>query len=94
MFKLEEAKVLQGYRLWLRFANGVKGEIDLSHLAGRGVFAIWNDCHAFESVRIDRGRALVWGDSVDLCADSLYLQLTGKSLDEAFGQLQNTALHA
>lgn len=85
MFKLEEARVLEGYRLWLRFSNGVNGEVDLSHLAGRGVFAVWNDRHSFETVRIEQGRALVWGDSVDLCADSLYLQLTGKSVEEAFG---------
>ena len=94
MFKLEEAKVLQGYRLWLRFANGVNGEIDLSHLAGRGVFAVWNDRHAFETVRIDRGRALVWSDSVDLCADSLYLQLTGKSAEEAFGSSTSSEANA
>ncbi len=27
-----------GYRIWLRYADGVAGEVDLSHLAGKGVF--------------------------------------------------------
>lgn len=94
MFKIQEAKILEGYRLWLRFSNGVNGEVDLSHLAGRGVFAIWNDRHAFEDCHIDQGRALVWAKDLDLCADSLYLQLTGKSAEEAFGQSHATDLHA
>jgi hypothetical protein len=94
MFKIEEAKVLEGYRLWLRFSNGVNGEVDLSHLAGRGVFAVWNDRHAFETLRIEQGRALVWGDRVDLCADSLYLQLTGKSAEEAFDSSTSSEANA
>jgi hypothetical protein len=94
MFKIEEAKVLEGYRLWLRFSDGVNGEVDLSHLAGRGVFAIWNDRLAFETLRIEQGRALVWGDSVDLCADSLYLQLTGKCAEQAFASSRSSEANA
>lgn len=30
-----------GYRLWLCYSDGSAGEVDLSHLAGRGVFAAW-----------------------------------------------------
>ncbi len=29
-----------GYRVWLRYGNGVEGEVDLSDLAGRGVFKV------------------------------------------------------
>jgi hypothetical protein len=94
MFKLEEAKALEGesYRLWLRFSDGANGEVDLSHLAGRGVFAVWKDRRTFENFHIDRGRALVWGEQIDLCVDSLYLQLTGKTAEEAFGK--SADLHA
>ena len=28
----------EGFRIWLRYADGVEGEVDLSHLAGKGVF--------------------------------------------------------
>ncbi len=31
------------YRIWLRYSDGVDGEIDLAHLAGRGVFKSWNN---------------------------------------------------
>ena len=66
-----------GYRIWLRFADGVEGEVDLSDLAGQGVFAAWQDRAFFDSVRIGEARALAWGDAIDLCADALYLRLTG-----------------
>ena len=33
----------EGYRIWISYADGPAGEVDLSHLAGRGVFAAWND---------------------------------------------------
>ena len=42
-----------GYRIWLRYSDGVAGEIDLSHLTGRGVFAAWDDRRFFEAVRLE-----------------------------------------
>ena len=41
MFKPIDVKALPGYKIWVRFADGTEGEADLSHLAGRGVFALW-----------------------------------------------------
>ena len=94
MFKLVELKVLQGYRLWLRFTDGVEGEVDLSDLAGRGVFEAWNDRHFFENVHIDESGAPVWGNNLDLCPDALYLRLTGKTPEEVFPKLKETEVHA
>ena len=92
--KLIDVKVLKGYRLRLRFADGAQGEVDLSHLAGRGVFTAWNDRRFFRKVRIENGRALRWGDDIDLCVDSLYLRLTGKTAEDAFQASQAADLHA
>lgn len=94
MFKIAEVKVLPGYRLWLRYEDGVGGEVDLSDLAGRGVFAAWNERRFFESVRIDESGALAWGDQLDLCPDALYLRLTGKSPEDVFSKLKSREVHA
>ena len=72
-----EVEARNGYRIWLRFSDGVEGEVDLSDLAGKGVFAAWRDRVFFDSVRISEARAIAWGDDVDLCADALYLRITG-----------------
>ncbi|PYQ57468.1 MAG: DUF2442 domain-containing protein, partial [Acidobacteria bacterium] len=37
MPKAVEVEALSDYRIWIRFDDGIAGEVDLSHLAGRGV---------------------------------------------------------
>ncbi len=48
MFKPVQVKALPDYKLWLKYSDGVAGEVDLSHLAGKGVFALWDDYAAFD----------------------------------------------
>jgi hypothetical protein len=38
MFKPVKVKALGGYTIWIEYADGVKGEVDLLYLAGKGVF--------------------------------------------------------
>jgi len=83
-----EAEARPGYRLWLRYDDGAEGEIDLSGLVGRGVFAAWQDLDVFRDVEIGELGELVWGDSIDLCPDALYLELTGKKPEELFPRLK------
>ena len=82
MLKPIAVEAREGYRIWMRFNDGASGEIDLSDMAGKGVFAAWNDRSFFESVRLTGYRAIAWGDDIDICADALYMELTGKTLDE------------
>jgi hypothetical protein len=95
LVQLVEVEPMAGYRLRLRFDDGSAGVADLSHLAGRGVFGLWDQPGAFERVRIEEGRAVVWSEEVDLSADTLYLQVTGKRPDQLFPNLRSTeATHA
>ncbi len=87
MIRPKEVRALEGYRLWLRYSDGVEGEVDLSHLIGRGIFKAWQDRAFFEAVRIDEAGAIAWGEEIDLCPDALYLRLTGKSPEEVFPNL-------
>ena len=82
MLRLTQVKPLPGYRIWIRYDDGVSGEIDLSHLAGKGVFKIWDEPGRFENVRIDAYGAIAWGDDIDMCRYALYMELTGKSWEE------------
>lgn len=75
------------HRIWVRYSDGVEGEVDLSHLAGRGVFALWNDPDEFRKVHIGPGNAISWTDQVELCPDSVYLQLTERSPEQLFPRL-------
>ena len=73
-----------GFRIWLEYDDGAQGEVDLSHLAGKGVFKAWDDRAFFERVHIAPSRAIAWSDDVDLCADALYLRLTGLAIEDVY----------
>ena len=71
-----------GYRIWLEYSDGVTGEIDLSDIAGRGVFKAWNEHGYFDRVHIASSGAIAWDENLDLCPESLYMELTGKTFEE------------
>ena len=38
MHRIVEVKPLQDFKVWLKFSDGVEGTVDLSDVAGKGVF--------------------------------------------------------
>ena len=84
-----EVQAREPYRVWLRYSDGVEGEVDLSHLAGRGVFGAWADRSFFAEARIGPSGSISWGDGIDVCPDALYLRLTGMSTEEYMPRLRN-----
>lgn len=91
MPKLTHVTPRSGYKLFLEYDDGVTGEVDLSHLAGRGVFAAWNDLAVFETVSIGEHGEVRWTDDLEVCADSLYLKISGKRPEDLFPSLKATA---
>lgn len=77
-----------GFCIWLRYADGVEGVVDLSDVAGKGVFAAWLDRDFFEDVRIGEWGEVAWGNEIDLCPDALYLEITGKSPEDIWPGLR------
>lgn len=77
----------------MKYSDGVEGIVDLSHLAGKGVFALWNDSSQFRAVHIGPGDELAWSDEIDLCPDAIYLKITGKKPEDLFPALREAAQH-
>ena len=73
------AKALGGYRLHLRFEDGVEGVVDLAlHLSFRGVFEPLCDPAYFAQVRVDAELGTVaWPNGADLDPEVLYGRITG-----------------
>lgn len=94
MKKAIDVRALGGYRIWLKYADGATGEVDLSHLAGRGVFKVWADRKIFERVHVDPSGAIAWSEDIDLCPDALYMRLTGTPVDELFPKLKPVPVDA
>ena len=82
-----DVKVLEGYRIWLKFNDGEEGELDLRSYADKPWFRPWQDRGVFENVRISSYDGLIWGDDPEesdmgICALSLYMELTGRTWEE------------
>lgn len=94
MEKAVQANPLDGFRLWLKYADGIEGTVDLSDLAGRGVFEAWSERKVFEAVTVNESGAIVWPGDIDLCPDALYLRLTGRPAEEIFPRLKRAPVDA
>ena len=76
---------LDGYRIWVRFDDGLRGELDLAHLVDTGMYKWWKDRRLFESVRVSPHGEIVWytpDHDIDFCPDWAYREITGLSMDE------------
>ena len=71
---ITSAKALGGYRLQLRFEDGVEGVVDLARkVSFRGVFEPLRDAAYFAQVRVDAELGtVVWPNGADLDPDVLY----------------------
>ena len=78
-----EVKALGGHRLFLRFEDGVEGEVDFrDRLRFDGVFASLKDPGVFAGVKVDaESGTIVWPTGADLDPDVLYAELTGTPID-------------
>ena len=94
MHRITNVTVLQNYKVKLEYADGKKGIADLSHLVGKGVFSLWNDYNTFRNVKMGSSGELVWNDQVDLCPDSLYLQITNQEPEDLFPSLKQKVANA
>lgn len=55
------------YILWIRFDDGIEGEVDLSNLVEQGVFKAWKNLDFWKSVKVDpESETVCWGEEIDL----------------------------
>lgn len=74
---------LEKYKLELTYSDGTVGIVDLSHLANKGVFSIWEEAGAFDKVYIDaETNAIAWNEDVDVCPDNLFLKLKNTTFNQ------------
>lgn len=71
MNTVKEFKVLNDYRIWLRFGDGFESTIDLKLLLNRGIAVELLDATAFSKVVIESGGGLAWENGYDICPNSL-----------------------
>lgn len=83
-----EVRSLPGHTIWIRYEDGAEGKVDLSDLAGKGVFELWDEPGIFEQVHLGAGGAIAWSEEVELCPNAVYLRPTGEVPEEVFPALR------
>ena len=75
-----QVEPLVGYRLHLRFEDGVEGSVDVAELIEfTGIFAPLRDHDTFLQVRVNPDLGTIcWPNGADLDPDVLYAQVTGE----------------
>jgi hypothetical protein len=86
-----DVQPLDGYRLWLRFEDGLEGEVDVAKCVPfTGVFAPLRDRKEFAAVRLNRELgSIYWPSGADLDPDVLYALVAGKPIP-SFPQTEAT----
>lgn len=92
--KLVDVRPKENFRLFVRYDDGVSGDVDLSAYLGKGVFRAWEEPGLFAKVRLAAAGHPEWPGGIDLCPDALYMQLTGKRPEEVFPTLKRLSAHA
>jgi hypothetical protein len=77
-----EVRPVGSHRVFVKFEDGVQGEIDVADLVEfDGVFAPLRDPACFAEVRVDPElRTLCWPNGADLDPDVLYAKVSGKPI--------------
>lgn len=73
---VKEARYLHDYVLWLRFNDGIEGEIDLAKELEGEVFGPLKDKKKFQSFKVDPVlETIAWENGADLAPEFLHENL-------------------
>ena len=80
LYDVVEVRVIKNYVLYLRFENGVEGEVDIARIVPfEGVFSKLKNTEYFETVRLDKELGtIVWDNGADLSPSYLFSVVSKK----------------
>ncbi len=73
MIKLLEARILTGFKVWLRFSDGTEGNLDLAGELHGPIFEPLRDPSYFAQLRVDPELdTITWPNGADFAPEFLY----------------------
>lgn len=79
---LTSVKARSKYHLDVYFNDGTHGILDVSSLAGKGVFNAWELNDLFFNPYINEMGAIAWNDFIDIDPLNAYLQVKGITFED------------
>lgn len=71
MNQITELKVLEDYRIWLKFKDGVEKIVNVRPFLGKGFTAELLEYEKFKQVFIEPGGGIAWENGYDFCPNFL-----------------------
>jgi hypothetical protein len=71
MNAVKEYKVLEDYKIWIRFGDGFESTVQLKPYLKKSIALELLDVTAFSKVSIESGGGLAWENGFDICPNSL-----------------------
>ena len=68
---IEEAKYLEGPRVWLKFSDGIDGQVDLKGQLDGPIFEALQDLEYFKQFKLE-GHTLTWPNGADFAPEYLH----------------------
>jgi hypothetical protein len=70
--RIVDAHYVSGFKIWIRFSDGVEGDVDLLRELTGPIFEPLRDVEAFKRFRLHPElRTLVWSNGADLAPEFL-----------------------
>jgi hypothetical protein len=76
-WRVSSVQPLNGFRLHVRFVDGLEGEVEMKgliHSSAAGVFAPLADLYLFTQVCVVHG-AVTWPGEIDLAPDAMHAEI-------------------
>lgn len=71
MYETIEIKVLDNYRIWVKFNDGEERVINILPFLNKGIAKELLDVKKFNEVKIDSGGGIFWSNGYDFCPNYL-----------------------
>lgn len=80
LYDIIQVKVIKNHILYLRFEDGVQGEVDISEIIPfKGIFSKLQDKEYFSTVYVNKDLGtIVWDNGADLSPSYLYSIISDK----------------
>lgn len=85
--KVKSVNAVKNYLLRVVFIDNTKGDYDVSHLAGKGVFKSWDLDNNFYKVFIDpESGTISWPGELDIDTINVYCSINNLDVDPYLSQ--------
>ncbi len=79
--KIRDLKYISDYTLYVSFEDGIEGNFKLDDLIEKGIFIVLKNKDLFAKAH-STGYSIAWSDELEIDSDKVYLDISGKSIDE------------